>query len=94
MNIEFENDGIYSEKQIYDLIDQSIICGTTRDLYDKIVLGVIGSSKKENILVYLMKFMENNHISGYNLFDSNTTNKKISDIIAEHRDKKIDLVVK
>ncbi len=87
--VEFEYGEKYTERQIFDLIDQSIVCGTTRDIYDSIVHGLLKPfDTKMIVLRYLIQFMDKNGLGNYNILDPTST-KKVSDIIKEHRGKKI-----
>ncbi len=83
----------YTEDQILNLIDQSIVCGTTKDLYDIIIKGSVSGRTKERVIRYLTTFMFQNNII-YDRSASLMSTKKISDIIEEHRSKKIDKIVK
>ncbi len=86
--VEFEYGEQYPESQIFDLIDRSIEYGTTKDLYDNIVLKMLTPSGVKSVLTYLFDFMDKNNIENYDVLDHIST-KKISDIVKEHRSKKI-----
>ncbi len=87
----------YSKDQILRLVDESIIYGTTADLYDIMISRSSDDITRERIKIvkYLNTVMYQNNIEphlGYN--KSDITPRKISDIVKEHRSKKINEIVK